>query len=79
MQIPKDKIIEMIKSRGDNDQAEQAQSELPEQVDTERDRACWTSSAWTRRSSPAVSAASSASRSFPVDTRKDAHVERSER
>ncbi|CAN5795091.1 hypothetical protein BH18ACT7_BH18ACT7_03500 [soil metagenome] len=37
MQIPKDKIIEMIKSRGDNDQAEQAQSELPEQVDTERD------------------------------------------
>ncbi len=37
MQIPKDKIIEMIKSRGDNDQAEQAQSELPDQVDTEKD------------------------------------------
>ncbi len=38
MQIPKDKIIEMIKSRGDTDQAGQAQSELPEQVDTEKDQ-----------------------------------------
>lgn len=38
MQIPKEKIIEMIKSRGDNDQAEQADSELPDQVDTEQDK-----------------------------------------
>ncbi len=37
MQIPKDKIIEMIKSRGDNDQADSAQSELPDNVDTEKD------------------------------------------
>jgi hypothetical protein len=37
MQIPKDKIIEMIKSRGDNDQADKAQSELPDNVDTEKD------------------------------------------
>ncbi len=37
MQIPKDKIIEMIKSRGDNDQADRAQSELPDNVDTEKD------------------------------------------
>ncbi len=37
MQIPKDKIIEMIKSRGDNDQAVKAQSELPDNVDTEQD------------------------------------------
>ncbi len=36
MQIPKDKIIEMIKSRGDHDQAEQAKSELPDQVDTDQ-------------------------------------------
>jgi hypothetical protein len=28
----------MIKSRGDNDQAAQAESELPEQVDTEKDQ-----------------------------------------
>ena len=38
MQIPKDKILEMIKSRGDHDQAGQAQSELPEQVDTDKDK-----------------------------------------
>lgn len=38
MQIPKDKILEMIKSRGDQDQAGQAQAELPEQVDTEKDK-----------------------------------------
>ncbi|MBA3292304.1 MAG: hypothetical protein M3R66_05370 [Actinomycetota bacterium] len=38
MQIPKDKIIEMIKSRGDNDKAEQANSELPDQVDTDKDK-----------------------------------------
>ncbi len=38
MQIPKDKILEMIKSRGDQDQAGQAQAELPEQVDTDKDK-----------------------------------------
>lgn len=38
MQIPKDKIIEMIKGRGDTDQAAQAESELPEQVDTDQDQ-----------------------------------------
>jgi hypothetical protein len=37
MQIPKDKILEIIRSRGDHDQATQADSELPEQVDTEKD------------------------------------------
>lgn len=37
MQIPKDKIVEMIKSRGDTDQADKAQSELPDNVDTEKD------------------------------------------
>lgn len=38
MQIPKDKILEMIKSRGDHDQANQAESELPDQVDTDKDK-----------------------------------------
>ncbi len=38
MQIPKDKILEMIKSRGDHDQADKAQSELPEKVDTDKDK-----------------------------------------
>lgn len=38
MQIPKEKILELIRSRGDNDQAAQAQSELPEQVDTDNDQ-----------------------------------------
>ncbi len=36
MQIPRDKIIEIIKSRGNNDEADQAQSELPDQVDTDK-------------------------------------------
>jgi len=36
MQIPKDKILELIKSRGDHDQAQQAEGELPDQVDTEK-------------------------------------------
>ena len=38
MQIPKDKILEMIKSRGDHEQAGQADAELPDQVDTEKDQ-----------------------------------------
>jgi hypothetical protein len=38
VQIPKDKILEMIKSRGDQDKAGQAESELPDQVDTEKDK-----------------------------------------
>ncbi len=37
MQIPKDKILELLRSRGDNDKASQAEGELPDQVDTERD------------------------------------------
>jgi hypothetical protein len=35
MQIPKDKILELLKSRGDHQQAEQANGELPDQVDTD--------------------------------------------
>jgi hypothetical protein len=38
VQIPKDKILEMIRSRGDHDQAGQAESELPDQVDTDQDQ-----------------------------------------
>ncbi len=38
MEIPKDKILEMIKGRGDDAQAQQAAGELPEQVDTDRDQ-----------------------------------------
>lgn len=36
MQIPKDKILELLKSRGDHQQAEQANGELPDQVDTDQ-------------------------------------------
>jgi hypothetical protein len=35
MQIPKDKIIEFLKERGDHDKAAQAEQELPDQVDHE--------------------------------------------
>jgi hypothetical protein len=36
MQIPKDKILELLRSRGDNDKASQAEGELPDQVDTDQ-------------------------------------------
>lgn len=38
MQIPKEQIMEFLKSRGDQSQADQADSELPDQVDTEKDQ-----------------------------------------
>jgi len=38
MEIPKDKILEMIKSRGDHDQDDKADSELPDKVDTDKDK-----------------------------------------
>lgn len=38
MQIPKDKILEMLRGRGDDEKAAQADRELPDQVDTERDK-----------------------------------------
>ncbi|MFK5584182.1 hypothetical protein [Serinicoccus sp. LYQ131] len=37
MQIDKSQIIEFLKSRGDQDKARQADSEMPEQVDTDKD------------------------------------------
>ena len=36
MQIPKDKILELLRSRGEDDKASQAEGELPDQVDTEQ-------------------------------------------
>ena len=38
MEIPKDKILELLRQRGDDDKAQQADRELPDTVDTERDR-----------------------------------------
>jgi len=35
MQIDKSQIIELLKSRGDHDKAQQAESELPGKVDTD--------------------------------------------
>lgn len=37
MEIPKDQILELLRNRGDNDKADQADKELPDNVDTERD------------------------------------------
>ncbi len=37
MQIPKEQILELLRSRGENDKAAQADGELPDQVDTEKD------------------------------------------
>jgi len=34
MEIPKDKILELLRERGQSDQADQADRELPDQVDT---------------------------------------------
>jgi hypothetical protein len=33
----KDKILDMLRQQGKSDQADQAQKELPDQVDTDRD------------------------------------------
>ena len=32
MELPKDKIIELLRSRGENDKADRANDELPDQV-----------------------------------------------
>lgn len=37
MEIPKDKILELLRERGQHDQAAQAEGELPDKVDPERD------------------------------------------
>jgi len=37
MHIDKSQILDLLRSRGDHDQAQQADSELPDQVDTDRD------------------------------------------
>lgn len=37
MNIDKQQIIDLLRNRGDNDQADQANQELPDQVDTDRD------------------------------------------
>jgi hypothetical protein len=36
MEIPKDKILELIRQHSGDEQAEQAKGELPDQVDPER-------------------------------------------
>lgn len=38
MQIPKQQILDLLKSRGDNAEADRADTELPEQVDTDQHR-----------------------------------------
>jgi len=38
MEIPKDKILQMIKSRRGHQEAEQANAELPERVDPDKDK-----------------------------------------
>ena len=37
MNIDKDQILQLLRSQGDDDKAQQADQELPGQVDTERD------------------------------------------
>ncbi len=37
MNIDKSQIIDLLKQRGDHDKAAQADADLPEQVDTEKD------------------------------------------
>ena len=37
MEIPKDKVLDLIKQQGKGDQVDQAKQELPDQVDPERD------------------------------------------
>lgn len=37
MNIDKDQILQLLHSQGDSDKAQQAQQELPDQVDTDND------------------------------------------
>jgi len=37
MEIPKEAILDFLRDRGDGDKADQAERELPDRVDTERD------------------------------------------
>lgn len=37
MEIPKDQVLQFLKERGDSQQAAQAEQELPDQVDTDKD------------------------------------------
>jgi hypothetical protein len=37
MNIDKDQILQLLRSQGDHDKAQQADQELPDQVDTDRD------------------------------------------
>jgi len=37
VEIPKDKILELLQQHGKSDQVDQAKQELPDQVDPERD------------------------------------------
>ena len=37
MNIDKNQILELLRSQGDHDKAQQADSELPDQVDTDKD------------------------------------------
>jgi hypothetical protein len=37
MEIPKDRVIEFLKARGDEERADQARAELPERLDTDQD------------------------------------------
>jgi hypothetical protein len=36
MEIPKDQILQMLRDRGDGDKAQQADQQLPDQVDPEK-------------------------------------------
>lgn len=36
MEIPKDQILQMLRDRGDGDKAQQADQQLPDQVDPEQ-------------------------------------------
>jgi hypothetical protein len=37
MEVPKEQIVQLLRERGESSQAEQADLELPDQVDPERD------------------------------------------
>ena len=38
MEIPKDQILQLLRDRGDHDNAHRADQQLPDQVDTEQHR-----------------------------------------
>lgn len=49
MKVDRESVLKLIRERGDDEQANQAETELPDQIDTDRDAGLLRASASIRR------------------------------